>query len=297
LTRFNILDIFRLSATPPSIIYPIPLFAFVVFSLSHPKLSYLIFGIVFTFTSQAGINLWNHVNDIEEDILAGKMNFLIQNPDIKNWVAILSFLLYLLSFILIFCFAIDRIVALISFSAVTLATWVYSDRMFYGKHLRRWKDYYITEVMTYLISIPSYTIAVWAFMARINVKTFALSILMTVFMLSGMVLKDLKDVSGDEKAGLKTLAVVLSPSVLLKTSVALSWCYFILIFIFSLFNLLTRQSVVAVLPALLFIKSTISLLKNNWVIDERVAVAIRQMILSEVVSLILLATVNLVFPA
>ena len=291
-----LVKIFKLSATPPSIIYPLPLFAFLVFSLSGSKsLKALAVAVAFTFVSQAGINLWNHVNDLEEDLIAGKRNVLTQNPELRSKVATLSFLLYAFSFTILCVYSKDVKISISAFALVALATWIYSDRLIAGKFIRRWKDHYVTEVLTYVVSIPMYTVAVWTLFSRLTLRTLCVAFLMTFFMLSGTFLKDLKDATGDEKAGLKTLAVVFSPSALIKTSTFFSFLYYLSTAVFSC--LFLPSALLALTPFPAFVYSVYSLHRENWIISRRVVKTIRTFIFSNLLSLTLLATAGLVFRA
>jgi len=291
-----LIKIFKLSANPPSFNYPIPLLAFLVFSLSTKDLNCLIVAIAFTSVSQAGINLWNHANDIDEDILAGKNNILTQNPNLQKKVAFLSFMLYVLSFVILFNFSKNVRISFLTFFVVSFVTWIYSDKLFIGKFIFRWKDYYLTEILTYIVAIPLYTLTVWTLFSDITIKAIAVAVCVTFFVLSGMFLKDIKDITGDEKAGLKTLATVFLPSTLLKISVLLMWIYYIMVAFLSCI-ILPRKSILALIPSTVLIYSTCSFLKEDWIISEKLIKPIKLMIVSSLLSLTVLATANLLFQA
>ena len=291
MTRFIkiLIEVFKLSSTPPSIVYPIPLLALLLFSLSGSRnLLALVFAVAFTFASQAGINLWNHVNDVEEDLIAGKENVLTRYPEIRKYVAVVSFLLYVLAFLVLVVFSKDKKFAISAFLIVSFVTWIYSDRLVLGKLIPRWKDHYLTEVLTYLISVPLYTLTVWTIFARINTRALAVAAFMTPFALSGTFLKDLKDASGDEKAGLRTLAVVFSPSTLLKISVFLLWVYYIEVLFLSLIRYIPLESLLALFTFLGLNYSTIRFVKGGWKITSEMVGAIKIMIYSNLLSLLLI---------
>jgi len=299
LPRFiNILfEIFKLSATPPSIVYPIPLLAFLLFSLSSCRDPFcLLCAIAFTFTSQAGINLWNHVNDVEEDILAGKRNVFTENPGVRRAGAIIAIMLYCISFIILYIFSKDKLISTFAFIVVCFVTWVYSDRFIFGRFFRRWKDYYVTEVLTYVISAPLYVVAVWSFFSSVGIRTFAVAAFMTPFTLSGTFLKDIKDVTGDEMAGLKTLAVLFSPSSLLRISVALLWVYYFEIFIFVIFDIIPVQSILVLVALLGLIYSSYYFINLKWKISVEIVKFVKIMIYSNILSLLLIALGCLIFP-
>ncbi len=290
MTRFiNILiEIFKLSATPPSIVYPVPLLALLLFSLSDCRNFFcLLLAILFTFASQAGINLWNHVNDVEEDMLAGKRNVFIESPEVRKLGYVISVLLYFSSFVLLYMFTKERI-SLLFFLLVCAVTWIYSDRVFFGRFFRRWKEYYLTEIVTYLISVPLYTLTVWSFFDRIGLRAIATAAFMTPFALSGTFLKDIKDTSGDEMAGLKTLAVVFSPSTLLRVSITLLWMYYLEILVFSITGILPVYTLFGFLtfPALVY--STLRFMRNEWLISFDVVGVVKVMVYSNLLSLSLI---------
>ncbi len=263
-----------------------------LFSLSGNRDAFrFLIAVAFTFTSQAGINLWNHFNDVEEDVLAGKVNVLTENPEIRAFAAFLSIFLYVLAFIILYIFSDDRKFAVLAFLVVSAVTLAYSDRKVLG--CRRLKNHYVTEVLTYLLSVPLYTLAVWTIFSPVNARAAAVAAFMTPFALSGTFLKDIKDVSGDEKAGLKTLAVVFPPSTLLKVSVALLWCYYVLLTVFSSLGIIPVRSLVAVVFSIALAYSTLCYARENWLVSEKLLKPVKVMILSNLLSLVVLATVNL----
>jgi len=234
------------------------------------------------------MNLWNHVNDVEEDMLAGKRNVFTDSPGVRRAGAALAFLLYSISFTVLYVFSKDRL-AVLAFGVVCFVTWIYSDRTFFGRFFRRWKDYYVTEVLTYVISAPLYTIAVWSLFSRIDARAIATAAFMTPFALSGTFLKDIKDTTGDEMAGLKTLAVVFSPSTLLRISVALLWIYYIEVLVFSVLGIIPAFSILALLAFPGLIYSTFCFVRNNWEISLKIAGAVKVMVYTNLLSLLLIA--------
>ncbi len=280
----HIIEILKLSATPPNIVHPIPLLAFLVFSQSSHDVKKLMLAIVFSSIFYAGVNLWNHVNDVEEDILAGKRNVLIENRRVRKATAILVVFLYLTSFLLVF---FESKEGLIPFLICAVVTWIYSDKIVFGRFIRRWKEHYITELLTFIIAVPTFTLTLWSMFEKITIRAFALSITLTFLALSGTFLKDIKDTTGDELAGLKTLAVVFSPSKLLKFSVAMLWLYYLSILIFILLKIYDNLALLALLPLPLLAYSTIDYSKNNWKISPKVVKPVRMMISSTVISLIM----------
>ena len=98
----------------------------------------------------------------------------------------------------------------------------------------------------------------------------------TVLLISILLLKDLKDISGDRKAGLKTFGVVFSPSLLIRYS-----CYFVLLYYLVILNLFTLNSVgsgilIIVLPLIYFLRNTFFYLyKKHWKLDSGDLTAIK----------------------
>lgn len=235
-------NLIKLSAKPATIIYPYPIAALLAFSLSGTlNVIYLIKAIAFSFIFYAGVNLWNHVNDVEEDIKGGKKTIITENPKIRKLTALISAVLYVTSFVLAFIWIVDwRGIA--AFVPAALATWIYSDKIFFGKKIRRWKDHYITEILAFIIFFPAFFSMLWTIFAPLSLRGLAFSMTMTLFMFSGAFLKDLKDITGDRLAGLKTLGVVFSPETLLKASSTMLIFYYFSIVIFSYLELLPFAS-------------------------------------------------------
>lgn len=290
---FRILvDLIKLSGTPPSIIYPYPIFAMLVFSFSGVfDIIYLFRAISISFLFCAGINLWNHVNDIDEDILTGKRNVLVENPKVRSITPVIALLLYLSSFLLTILWTVDKR-GIAAFIVVAIVTWIYSDKMTIGKKIRRWKEHYITEVTTYLISIPAFTLLLWTLFAPLSLRCFALAIIMTFFMLSGTFLKDIKDITGDKLAGLKTLGVVFPPESLLKISFILLGFYYLFVSIFSLSGLFPVFCIASNISSLGLVYTISHFLNNNWNITLESVKPVKVMVFSNLTSLIILILLN-----
>ncbi len=285
----NIFEIFRLSAYPPNFIYPIPFLTLLVFSMANGSFQSLLTAMAFTYTFYPAVNLWNHVNDVEEDKLSGRINILTENSAVRKATIALTVVLYAISSVIAYlksrCF--------LFFLICLLLTWAYSDRMILGRIALRLKDHYITEIMTFALAYPSFTLLLWSFFDNLNFKAIALATTVTLLTLSGAVLKDLKDITGDELAGLKTLAVVFSPKTLLKTSITLHWLYYISIALFVFFKIYSMSNVVALIPSIMLLYATIKLSKNSWRLTFEVLNAIKAMTLSSIASLILLTVSSL----
>jgi 1,4-dihydroxy-2-naphthoate octaprenyltransferase len=244
-------------------------------------------AISLSFIFYAGINLWNHVNDVKEDILAGKKTILTENPEIRNLVAIISALLYIIAFLLSIHWIVDKR-GIVAFFGAAFATWVYSDRMLIGRKIRRWKDYYLTELLAYIIFAPSISLWLWTIFVPLSSKSFALSTIITFFILFGAFLKDIKDITGDKLAGLKTLGVVFSPETLLKISLFLLGFYYLSISAFSLLGLLPLLCVASVLASIGFIYTLGHFFGNGWAITPKSIKPLKVVVYSNLISLVVL---------
>lgn len=263
----SFIQLIRLSAKPSTIIYPYPILPLLAFSLSGVfDIFYLFRAITFSSIFYAVVNLWNHVNDIEEDVLCGRRTIITENPKIRNLIIIISPLAYIISFSLILVWSVDKR-GIIAFSAAAFATWIYSDRIFIGRKIKRWKDFYVTETLAFVIFFPSFNLALWTIFTHLSLKSIAFSITLTFFMLSGVFLKDIKDITGDKLAGLKTLGVMFSPSSLLKASFLMLVFYYFAIFIFSILKIFPTLSIVSTLFFLGLIYSLKYFLNKNWIIS------------------------------
>lgn len=287
-----IFEIVKLSATPPSIIYPYPLLQLLAFSLSGTHNFWLyIKSIIASFIFLAGINLWNHVNDIEEDHLSRKKHILVEKQEVRRYVLTVSPLLYLTSFLLFAAWMVDKR-GIIAFAMASFVTWIYSDRILLGKKIRRWKDFYLTEILTYVIAIPSFTTAIWTLFAPISPKCIAFSIVILFFMLSGMFLKDLKDITGDKLAGLKTLGVVFSPGQLIKSSILLVMLYYLSITVFSLSGVFSFQCIASVIPLTGLLYTINHFVSSDWEISLNSLIPIKVMIYTNLTSLMILTLIS-----
>ena len=95
----------------------------------------------------------------------------------------------------------------IFFSIWLMITWLYSDNIFMGKIFGlRLKTHYIGEIITYGIAYPSYTLSIWLIYSDLNISGITVALVFMFLGLSGVLIKDLKDISGDRKAGLEHLA-------------------------------------------------------------------------------------------
>ena len=288
-------EILKFSAKPLTIIYPIPILQLLVFSLSNRNLNSLILEMAFSFTFYPAVNLWNHVNDIEEDVMGGKYNVFAESPALRFVGVVMALLLYSTSFLMVL--KLGKVVSLILFVLCLTLTWFYSDRIIFGRFLRfRLKDHYLTELATFVVSYPAFTLLLWTFFEDLNFRSFALSLTVLFFVLFGIFLKDLRDVSGDEKAGLRTLGVVFSPKRLLKLSYTSIIVYYLTVFIFAYLEIYSKVCLVLVLtfiPTLIYLRS---IARNDWRLSPETLPHFKRTLTLNIASIVLLVILNTLTP-
>ena len=281
------IEILKLTAKPLNIIYPIPILQFLVFSQANLNVESFFYALAFSFIFYPAVNLWNHINDVKEDVLAGKYNVFAESNTLKIIGTIIVLVLYSLSFFLMIEFSKQKLISLILFTICLTITWLYSDRLILSRIIRRFKDHYITELFSFVISYPSFTLLLWTFFDKLCMKSFALSISVLFFILFGVFLKDIRDISGDEKAGLKTLSVVFSPKTLLKLAILSIALYYLSLVIFTTCNLFDITTLLTLIPMILFLYSTWNFIRNGWLLSSQTSKHLEHIILSNISSLIL----------
>ncbi len=268
----NIAELLKLCNTPASIISPFPFFAITIFLLSHHDsysydLHFLYLGIVVTLLSNFASNLWNHCNDLKEDIAQGKKTIITQNYSVQKTAIIIAILLYIISILIVYQLSLEvRRPIYIYFLIWAIATWCYSDNLILKKVIGfRLKEHYVGEFVTYGIAWPMYTLSIWLIYSDLTIVGEIILAAFFFFSISALLLKDLKDISGDRKAGLKTFGVVFSPSKLVKFS-----CYLMVIYYFIILNPLSlghfnNGILVMIIPFVYFLKNTFfHMYKKNW---------------------------------
>ncbi|VVB54529.1 1,4-dihydroxy-2-naphthoate octaprenyltransferase [uncultured archaeon] len=271
----NLAELLRLCNNPTSIISPFPFFAIAIFLISHKNLSYseipfLIIGIVVTLLSNSASNLWNHCNDLKEDIAQGKKTILTQDPSMQKIAIIFAILLYIISLILVYKISLEVEKPIyIYFLIWAIATWCYSDNIIIKKVTGfRLKEHYIGELVTYGVAWPMYTLSIWLIYSDITITGEIIILAFFFFSISLLLLKDLKDISGDRKAGLMTFGVVFSPSKLIRFS-----CYLMVVYFFIILNPITMKYfnngiLIMIVPLAYFSKNTfVHMYQKNWILD------------------------------
>ncbi|CAG1003837.1 hypothetical protein METP3_03554 [Methanosarcinales archaeon] len=266
--------LFKLCNTPATIYSPFPLFAISLFLISHKELSIYDFpvlfaGIVVSWLLAFPSNLWNHCNDLKEDRAGGKKTILTQDSSMQKKALFISVLLYACSLLFVYYLSIEFKRPIYLYALIwVIATWWYSDNLILKKVIGfRLKDHYLGELAAYSIAMPMYTLSIWLVYSDLNLKGLLITLAVFFFSVSALLLKDLKDISGDMKAGLKTFGVVFLPSQLVQYS-----CYFMMLYYLALLNLITLSSygiLVVTIPFIYFLKNTfIPMYKKDWALGS-----------------------------
>lgn len=270
----RIVALFKLCNTPVTIYSPFPLFAISLFLVSSKELSIyeiplLIAGIILSWLLAFASNLWNHCNDLKEDIAAGKETILTMDRSMPGKAMIISALLYISSLFFAYYLSIEYERPIYIFALIWIAvTWWYSDNLILKKLIGfRLKEHYMGELIAYSLAMPAYTISVWLVYSDLNSKGIIITIAVFLFSISALLLKDLKDISGDTEAGLRTFGVAFLPSDLIRYS-----SYLMLLFFMVLLNPFTMDSygiMIIIVPFIYYLKNTfIHLYKKGWSLDS-----------------------------
>lgn len=271
------IELLKLCNTPASILSPIPIFALSLFLISRREISIfdiplLLAGIVASLISNFAANLWNHCNDLKEDLAQGKKTMLTQNVSTQKTTIYISILLYILSigFIYYLSMKLNRQIYIYILIWAFITFW-YSDNIFLKKIIGfRLKEHYMGELITYAIAWPMYTLSIWLIYSDLNAAGILIALAFFLFSISVLLLKDLKDISGDRIAGLKTFGVAFYPSQLIRYS-----CYLMVLYYFVMLNPLALKFLgngilVILFPFVYFLKNTFFHFYNKkWNLDAR----------------------------
>jgi 1,4-dihydroxy-2-naphthoate octaprenyltransferase len=268
-------ELLKLCNTPATIYSPFPIFAISLFFISHKELSIhsfpvLLAGIVISLLLTFPSNLWNHCNDLKEDIAQGKKTILTQDISIKNAAIFISVLLYACAILFAYYLSNEFKRPIYIFSIIwMLATWWYSDSLILRKLIGlRLKDNYIGELIAYSIAMPMFTLSVWFVYSDLNPKGIIITIAIFLSSIAGLLLKDLKDISGDRKTGLKTFGVVFPPSQLIRYSCNIMILYYLIILNPFTLNFFSRGILIMFVPFIYFFKNSFfHMFKKCWILD------------------------------
>ncbi len=271
----NAIGLLKLCNTPATIYSPFPLFAISLFLISRKGLSIydipvMFAGIAVSLLLTFPSNLWNHCNDLKEDIAQGKKTILTQDSSMQKIALFIAIFLYACSLLFAYYLSLELKRPIYLYSLIwVLATWWYSDNLILRKVTGfRLKDHYIGELIAYSIAYPVFTLSVWLVYSDLNSTAIIITVAFFFFNISSLLLKDLKDISGDRKAGLKTFGVVFPPSQLIRYSCYLLVVYYLVILNPLTFNFLGIGILIIVLPFVYFLKNVfIRMYKKNWTLD------------------------------
>jgi len=268
-------ELLKLCNTPASIISPFPLFAISLFLISRREfqildLPILFAGIAVSLFSNFASNLWNHCNDLKEDLAQGKRTILTQDIAMQKTAIFIAIMLYAFSIIFVYYLSMELKRPIYMYFLIwTLVTWWYSDNLILKKLTGfRLKEHYMGELITYGIAWPTYTLSLWLIYSDLTATGLIVSAAFFFFSISVLLLKDLKDISGDRIAGLKTFGVVFSPSQLIRYSCYLMVLYYLVILNPFTLNFFGAGILVMVLPFIYFLKNTFyHMYKKNWALE------------------------------
>lgn len=267
-----LVELLKLFNKPKSIFAPIPVFTVSLYLIANdirnPNLLSLIYALLLTYPSIWASIFWNHTNDMEFD--RGYSDNILTRGILKKEHAIaISVFLYLLSLIIALSLSSLNPLIPLFFIIWALFTWIYSDRIFFGKFFRRLKDDWRGELLTYSIAYPCYTMSIYLIMDDELRRALAVAVPMLFLGLSGLLLKDIKDITEDREAGLRTLGVVFSPSFLLRHSSHFLILYYLSIFLFTFLGTFSPLTFILIIPFAVFLwKSYFHFSKKSWRIEE-----------------------------
>ena len=268
--------IFEYSLKPYNIIFPFPLLPLITGAFAG-GISGLWEPVVFTFLFYPANNLWNHINDAEDDFRGGKDTPFI-NDSVKRLGYVIVSILYLISTLFVLYFSKSR-VSFFLFLLVFAVTFLYSDRTITGLRL---KKHYLTEFLVYLIAVPSYIVLMYALVKNLDLNAMKIAVLFTPLMLSTLFLKDLKDMSSDMEAGLKTFGVVFHYKTLMKIFHSFILIYFSIGIIFFY----ESTMLLAFIPVVGVVYSVFKMADNDWDVTEATQRYIQYPIVSGLLSLV-----------
>jgi 4-hydroxybenzoate polyprenyltransferase len=143
-------------------------------------------------------------------------------------------------------------------------------------------------LFSFTVVYPFFIILLWTFFDNPSIKSIAVALTVLLFVLFGIFIKDLRDISGDEMAGLKTLGVIFTPEKLLKFAVTSIVFYYVSIAVFTLLGIYNFYTTVALIPLIPTVYSISNLSRENWNISNDTVTHLKRIMLSNMISLGLL---------
>ncbi|MDY6864711.1 MAG: UbiA family prenyltransferase [Halobacteriota archaeon] len=300
-----VVGIIQLCVIPSATLYFYPLFSIVLFIIAKGYINPLVvsrfypllLGVGIALLSNFGTNIWNHSNDIKEDMAQGKDNVLTQGIVNRRTIVTLATIFYMISLMVIFILSERFNRPIFPFFLIwCVITWWYSDNFFFKKIFGfRLKDHYLGELVTYIIACPTFTLSIWLIYTDMDIRGLSLALIFLFYGISGLLLKDLKDITGDRAAGLKTLGVVFLPSQLLFLSSMLLILYYLLIITFTLLEVFNIGSLLVSIPLAIFISGTFLYFhRKSWELEKDDYKPIQNMMLTTYASLFMFGIGNFI---
>jgi len=290
------LQIFKLGYVPPHISLFLAITVF--FASLHesnffyePFRAILIIGIS-AVPVTGGIMLLNNANDVVEDRLKGRENILTEGQINPTYVIILASFFYIISnlYVVYISLSVKRY-AFVPFLIFSLLTWWYSDKKIMKKITGvRLKEHYIGELLTYIVSFPAFVTAFWLIFNDLDYRGLTFIFAFTFLGMFYVSIKDIKDISSDRKAGLKTIASILGPNKLLKIGCWMLLPYYISFFMSVFVGILETIYLILVIPFTIFLHSSfIPFWSEDWKISVKIKSNIKVLIISTYTSLFFIA--------
>jgi len=278
-----------LANTPKSVFSPVPIFALSLFFLySHPfspdsaSFSACVTGVAFSLLSVWASNIWNHVNDVEEDRAAGKDNPLTRGVVNLKIAMVLALAFYVLSMVVIgFGYAVERTPAIFMALTFCVTTFLYSWSRFNPIGGRRLKEHWAGEALVYAISIPTHTLVIALVYTDLDIRTLIIAVPVFAYLSVGLLLKDLKDISADIDAGHRTLGTAFSAKSLIRGACVSLLAFYIGATVIAAAGVVGIGGILVMVPAAVFIIGVLIPLKRRaWVLTVKDGTRVRLLSMS-----------------
>ena len=262
-----------LANTPRSVFSPLPTFAFSLFflyqhpiGLTFPSLAACASGIAFSLFSVWGANIWNNVSDLSDDIAAGRVNALTTGDVSPSNAIVLAASFYAMGVLVsVFGFSMNKAITVILALAFCVVTFLYSWNEVRPLSGKRLKEHWAGEVLVYAVAIPTHTLALTAIYSPIDARALAISIPIFSYLFTGLLLKDIKDISSDSSAGYRTLGVEFSAASLIRGGFALLLIFYAGATVLATMGIVGRGGLLVLICLVIFLLGVvIPLYSQRW---------------------------------
>lgn len=260
-----------LANTPRSVFSPAPVFALSLFFLyQHPMtagysaLAACASGVAFSMLSLGGANIWNHVNDMDEDRAANRDSPLLKGHVGVRGASAVTLVFYTAAVAVTALYATSRGAVVLAIASC-LATFLY-----YWKRLRplgglRLKEHWTGEILVYAVAISTHTLALAAIYAPLDAHSLVIALPLFAYLFCGLVLKDLKDISSDAAAGYRTLGIVFPVATLLSAAFFLLFVFYFGAMAIAAAGIVGRGGIFVVVCAIAFLVGVaIPIYRRKW---------------------------------